>query len=940
MTKYNKEQQALIDAPLDSTVVGIASAGSGKEQPLTEPILTPTGWTTMGQLSVGDKVVGSNGKPITVLKIFENGLKDNYKITFTDGTFTYCGLEHLWTFKNDAYMEPQTHTLSTWLTRDDLKGFYLPSLAPVEYTSKQVPIPAYLLGQYLLDSNALSQTHLFNKDYDKVAQSIIKLKLRVLNRNKFIPDIYKFASIEVRKELLNSLFDVNALVTNGKTQFVADSDQLVSDVAEVLRSLGIVCKLEDNLLEVPFEYNTNIDSFMQHYRRYVDKIEKVGQCDMRCIMIDAPDALYVTRHHILTHNTHTMLGRTQRILREYTTGRVLLISFTRMASNDLRQKLMRVIPEHEMRRIEVGTFHSVIGKLIRSNAVQVGLQPSVSIIDENSTNTMYRSIIENNPEHLRVAESWFVTPNHKKLVKRDFNKIAGTVSTLVNTAQPQELETGVFSKDTEYRIWKTDTQRINDSNLEEIISMLHKIFIESLKVSRETNTLNYDHILFIGYLMAKNGLLKSYADALVHVIVDEFQDTNALQDAFVRAIGKDKLTIIGDIDQSIYEFRGGRYELMEAHANEGHVVNLSSNYRSYQPILDIGNKIIAHNISGSKYRKPMHAAIATDEGFGGILYTKAYRDQQESDFVVNKIKYLIRQGVKPSEIAILVRSRMSIASINLALQRDKITVNDTTRFADFMNSDVMVDTLNFVKIFTNPKDVFAFMSILDRPARGIGPKAVDTLLAKAEEHKMGIIEFIMSEHVSELTPALRNKVTIFSKIYGKLIDPQITMTFPDMIDFLLQETGYVEWINSLKNNESHKRNLTILSGVVEDFVEEYRREHNQFSLYDIANAFTFEMSASTRQQDNDGVVIATIHGSKGLEWEHVFLLGMEQQGFPGNTCDEMDEESERRLAYVAVTRAKKSLTLCQSENRLTFGETILTKSQFLDEAELDQPKRL
>jgi len=108
------------------------------------------------------------------------------------------------------------------------------------------------------------------------------------------------------------------------------------------------------------------------------------------------------------------------------------------------------------------------------------------------------------------------------------------------------------------------------------------------------------------------------------------------------------------------------------------------------------------------------------------------------------------------------------------------------------------------------------MSILDRPARGIGPKAVDTLLAKAEEHKMGIIEFIMSEHVSELTPALRNNVTIFSKIYGKLIDPQITMTFPDMIDFLLQETGYVEWINSLKNNESHKRNLTILSGVVEE----------------------------------------------------------------------------------------------------------------------------
>ena len=100
------------------------------------------------------------------------------------------------------------------------------------------------------------------------------------------------------------------------------------------------------------------------------------------------------------------------------------------------------------------------------------------------------------------------------------------------------------------------------------------------------------------------------------------------------------------------------------------------------------------------------------------------------------------------------------------------------------------------------------------------------------------------------------------------------------------------------------------------------------------------MSASLRQQDNDGVVIATIHGSKGLEWDHVFLLGMEQEGFPGNTLDLMDEESERRLAYVAVTRAKKSLTLCQSESRITFGDRILTRSQFLDEAELQEPKRL
>lgn len=929
MATYNKEQQALIDAPLDTTVVGIASAGSGKEQPLTEPVLTPTGWTTMGQLSLGDQVIGSNGSPITVLNTYDNGLKDNYKITFSDGTYTHCGIEHLWTFINEK-SEHETQTLEQWMTREDLYNCYLPELKPVQYESKSLPISADFLGQLLCDTKALNQSYLYDKDEDKVAQALIRLGLRVLEKDKFIPPIYKYASVTDRVALATSLIYYGSTQKDDQLFFQAQSQQLVSDLAEILRSLGIICHQESNQLIL----NESIE------KRYVKSIEKLEQCEMRCIRVDAPDALYVTRDYILTHNTHTMLGRTQRILKEYTTGKVLLISFTRMASNDLREKLMRVIPEHDMNRIEVGTFHSVISKLIRTHAVQVGLEPSVSIIDENSTNTMYRSIIENNPEHIRVVESLFITPKHKKLVKKDFNKVSSLVSTLVNTAQPQELESGIFSKDTRYRVWKSDTQRLNDSNLTEVISMLHKVFIESLRVGRDTNTLNYDHILFIGYLMSKSGLLNKYAEGLVHVIVDEFQDTNALQDVFVRAIAKNKLTIIGDIDQSIYEFRGGRYELMEAHANEGQVVNLSHNYRSYQPILDIGNKIISYNKSGSKYRKPMQSAIPTDEGYGGILYTKAIRDHQESDFIVNKIKYLIRQGVKPSDIAILVRSRMAIASINLALQKEKIAVNDTTRFADFMTSDVMVDTLNFVKIFTNPKDIFAFMAILDRPARGIGPKAIETLLAKAEEHKMGIIEFIMSDYVSELTPALRNNVSIFAKIYGRLIDPSIDLSFPEMIDFLLKETGYIDWINGLKNNDHHKRNLTILSGLVEDFVEEYKRDHQQFSLYDIANAFTFEMSASLRQQDNDGVVIATIHGSKGLEWEHVFLLGMEQEGFPGNTLDLMDEESERRLAYVAVTRAKKSLTLCQSESRITFGDRILTRSQFLDEAELQEPKRL
>jgi len=473
---------------------------------------------------------------------------------------------------------------------------------------------------------------------------------------------------------------------------------------------------------------------MQHYRRYVDKIEKVGQCDMRCIMVDAPDALYVTRHHILTHNTHTMLGRTQRILREYTTGRVLLISFTRMASNDLRQKLMRVIPEHEMRRIEVGTFHSVIGKLIRSNAVQVGLQPSVSIIDENSTNTMYRSIIENNPEHLRVAESWFVTPNHKKLVKRDFNKIAGTVSTLVNTAQPQELETGVFSKDTKYRIWKTDTQRINDSNLEEIISMLHKIFIESLKVSRETNTLNYDHILFIGYLMAKNGLLKSYADALVHVIVDEFQDTNKIQYAWIKILAGNtgKVMIVGDDDQSIYGWRGAQVENIQKFLKDfnAETIRLEQNYRSTGNILKSANQLISNN--SDRLGKNLWTDGEMGEPVG--IYA-AFNELDEAKFVASQIQNWVDDGGKLDDCAVLYRSNSQSRVIEEALIRCQIPYRIYGGMRFFERQEIK-DALAYLRLINNRQDDAAFERVINTPTRGIGDRTLDVLRNLTRERQI------------------------------------------------------------------------------------------------------------------------------------------------------------------------------------------------------------
>ena len=640
-----------------------------------------------------------------------------------------------------------------------------------------------------------------------------------------------------------------------------------------------------------------------------------------------------------TGKTTTILGRTQRVLKEFKTGKVVLITFTRMAANDMRQRLMRQLNEKDARRVTVGTFHSIIGQLIRENAVNIGLQPSFSIIDENSTNVMYQSIIENNDTYFDLFTEWFIgpegnpfDPKHTKLLKADFKKFSGAISTMVNTSYPDELMTGQFGDETKNRLSKI--LGYPSEMMDALLPTYHAIFKDSLALGRETNTVNYDHILFIGYLMTKSGMLDTYSESIVHMIVDEYQDTNLLQDAFVRAVGGNKLTIVGDVDQAIYEFRGGKAELIDEHAKEAEVINLTLNYRSFQPILDIGNTIIQKNKSGKDIRKPLRANREFGEEFGGILQTHALFDKQESDHIISRIKFLMSKGVSTNDIAILVRSRMSIASINMALQKSKIPINDTTKFADFMKSDVMRDTLNFIKIFTNPKDIYAFMGILDRPKRGLGAKAIQTLQENAANHALSVVEYLLSEHIAELTPAMRKKVQSFVDVYQTLIDPDNQhMSLPDMVTYVLNETGYVTWVNGLKNNETHKRNLEILKGMVADFTREYDDQHANYTLFDIANAFTFEMTSSIRQEDKDGVTIATIHGSKGLEWKHVITLGMEQENFPGKkVVDDADMESERRLMYVAVTRAKDSLWLCQSDHRITYGDQELTPSQFLDEA--------
>lgn len=653
-----------------------------------------------------------------------------------------------------------------------------------------------------------------------------------------------------------------------------------------------------------------------------------------------------------TGKSTTMVARAKKILTMYPSGNLLIISFTKLSARDLREKLSKTLTKEQMRRVITGTFHSVMGQIIKDNAMTVGLNSNFSIIDESSTRTLYRRILDTyigrGEEFDQFLLSWtnpLAWSNWKpgdeiKFKASDINMIVSSIGALVNMSEPTELDKGVFSNQTIQRFRKSNrkTFQITDTKtLERIVNFCYEVFKESILEARKANVITYDQILFIMHLMVNSDkdILGKFRNSLIHTMVDEAQDTNALQFEFINSIENGSLTLVGDVHQSIYSFRGGRPDIFLSYLDKGVVYPLETNYRSYQPILDYANNLIKYNTEGADYMYDMVSAIENNEEFAGVTYREYEDDTKEADAIVNYIKAIHAHGIDYSDIAILVRSRMALPILNRELQVSKIPINDTTSFADFMKSEVMVDMLNFLKILVNPKDIYAFIATLDRPKRGIGEVALRKIELLAIKYDMSVIEFILSEKIDELTPGLQKKVAVYRDVYLSLLDHNKDFTLAEAVDFLLRETGYEVWTQNLKNSDRYAKHIDTLKELVATFSDEYYATHTESTLFDVVNAFTFDMESFVKEETPEGVTIATMHGAKGLEWDYVFLPSLEEQSFELMALDDSDYESERRLMYVALTRARKGLFCTSALSRVTFNNpNTLSPANFLIEAKI------
>lgn len=638
-----------------------------------------------------------------------------------------------------------------------------------------------------------------------------------------------------------------------------------------------------------------------------------------------------------TGKTTTIIHRVKHILDTYDTGGLLLITFTRAAATELKMRIAKEIDENKLRRLTIGTFHSVMGDFIRRYSKEIGLHSNVTILDESSNQFLFRSIMENNEEYERILKDFF---DEAQLKAKHFNEITTLVSMLVNVSYPEELMTGNFREQT-INTMKKRSRFFTCENTASMLTFLHQLFKDSLLESKNTNTITYDHILFLGYMLAESGLLDETRNRFIHTIVDEYQDTNRLQDSFITRVANNKLTLIGDIDQSIYEFRGGTPTLLEEHAKHALVYHLSYNYRSTQKILDVANRVIKNNTVGSHIRKSLesqnHTLAQKD-----VVFPIADTDFNESKYILYQINQIKEQtGCEYSDFAILIRSRMTLHSISKALNLAKLPVNDTTKMADFMKSSVVKDMLNYLKVFVNPKDVYAFIGIINAPKQGIGTETMKKLQAHAENHELGIVEYLLSSYPQEeLTPKLKEKVKRFITNYQYVIskNEDNNFTLEDVCDYFIKHFEYKAWIDKLKDHARLNEHLLVFKNVLKEFEETYRKENANATLYDIASDFIFDMSQNSRENNKDGICLTTIHNAKGLEWKHVFVIGLEQENIPGNKIyDNADLESERRLLYVALTRAKETLFITAAHKRVT-SQAQGTPSQFVQELSLQPIK--
>ncbi len=572
---------------------------------------------------------------------------------------------------------------------------------------------------------------------------------------------------------------------------------------------------------------------------------------------------------------------------------VLAVTFTNKAAKEMTARLASLVPIN-VRGMWIGTFHGLCNRLLRAHYREAGLPQSFQILDSADQLAMVKRLLKN----LGIDDEKY--PPRELCHFINAHKEQG-----VRAGQAEAYDHYTQKRVEIYAEYEAQCNREGVCDFAELLLRCHE-------------------------LLQRNEPLRShYQQRFRHILVDEFQDTNRLQYAWLKLLagGGAKVFAVGDDDQSIYRFRGaevGNMREFERDYAGDNVIRLEQNYRSHGNILAAANAIIKHNSDR------LGKNLWTDAGEGEpIRCFEGYSDLDEARFVIDEIRELIRDGVVESQIAILYRSNAQSRVLEHELFTKGVPYNVYGGLRFFERQEIK-HALAYLRLLGNPDDDTAFLRVVNVPTRGIGARSLENLQAAAHQTNSSLYNAAAS-----LTGKAGQTVGAFIRIIETLRQETDKLPLPEIIEHVLEKSGLLQHYRTDKEGQERLENLDELINAAATFIDDEGAIGEGGALASFLAHASLEAGEHQAGEGQEAVQLMTVHAAKGLEFDVVFITGLEQGLFPHeNSVNEGKDgmEEERRLMYVAVTRARRRLYLACAQTRMLHGQTrYCTPSSFLDE---------
>ena len=593
---------------------------------------------------------------------------------------------------------------------------------------------------------------------------------------------------------------------------------------------------------------------------------------------------------------------------------IMALTFTNKAAREMKERIGKLVGNDLAQHLYMGTFHSIFSRILRAEAEHIGFNNNFTIYDESDSRSLIKAIV-------------------KEMGLDDKKYKPAAVHAKISMAKNNLISAAAYESDA----------AIFEQNKRAQMPEVGKIFVAYVQRCKQANAMDFDDLLTLTYQLFREheDIRHKYAARFDYVLVDEYQDTNHVQMSIVMQLCQEKQRVcaVGDDSQSIYSFRGANIDNILNYQRQfqgTRLFKLEQNYRSTQTIVEAANSLIKHN--RNQIPKDVFSENAKGEK---IQYKPAYSDKEEAAIVAKDVKRIRREdGCQYSDFAILYRTNSQSRSFEEEFRKQGIPYRIYGGLSFYQRKEIK-DIIAYFRLVANPDDEEAIKRIINYPARGIGATTVLKIADCAHQNQVSFWEVIGApeRYGLAVNKGTMNKLETFRLLISSFIERAQTTDVYELGDAIIKESGISQDIMSGKDADdlARQENLEEFLSGMSAFVEE-RREEGRFDelfLQDYLQDVALLTDAdSDGDKDEPRVSLMTVHAAKGLEFPTVFVVGLEENIFPSplSAASLRDLEEERRLLYVAITRAEKHCILTNAKNRWRYGKMEFDNpSRFIDE---------